>query len=370
MQPVGAHGQGGITKRADGRLMVSITLYDGRRIVRYVAKDRDAARQRRLGEKLRRELVAMREQDLEPERQTLGDYLNSWIGALRDARKPLAVRTLEHYTYVVEDYIIPALGGITIDRLSERHIQVWLDADTGSARSVHHHRAVLRRALNVAVKRRLITRNPAVAVDLPDLTEFRGAPLTVAEAKRLLAVPGRLAPLWRLAIATGFRQSELLGLGWDDLDLDAGTVTLRHQLLRVGREWRYVTTKAARSVERVSVDAGTVAALRDHRAAMAAERQPSWRFHGLVFVTPAGEPLGRADVLRHFHAACEAAGIPRRRFHDLRSSSATLMAEAGVPEHVRMARLGHATTAMARHYAQVGDVLDREASDALGRMLA
>lgn len=120
----------------------------------------------------------------------------------------------------------------------------------------------------------------------------------------------------------------------------------------------------------VALTSQTVEALRKHRVSMAAERQPEWRYPGLVFVSEKGEPLHQADVLRAFHAACDQAGIARRRFHDLRASTATLMRELGVPEDVRMARLGHSTTKMARHYAQAGMGMDREAADMLGRALA
>ena len=93
------------------------------------------------------------------------------------------------------------------------------------------------------------------------------------------------------------------------------------------------------------------------------------RFYGLVFVTPKGDPIGRSEVLRAFHAACDRAGIARRRFHDLRGSSLTIMAESGVAEDVRMARAGHSTERMARHYARVREQRDREAAEALERAI-
>lgn len=369
MCPMGEHGQGSVSKRADGRLMVTITMLDGRRIWRYVPKDRDAKRQRRRAEAVRRELVAARERDLEPSTQTLEDYLRSWIVGLRDGRR-VRPRTLEHYETVVFGHVIPGLGAHRIDRLAERHIQAWLDADVSAPRTVRHHHAVLRRALNVAVRQRIIERNPALNVELPDVADYRGEPLTVAEARALFAVGDRLSPLWRLAVATGLRESELLGLAWDDLDLDAGTVTARGQLVRAGGKWGIAPPKVARDHEVLHVDPATVTALREHQRRMAAERTPAWAFYGLVFVTTTGQPIGRSECLRTFHAACDAAGIARRRFHDLRGSSATFLQDAGITEAVRMARLGHVTKRMARHYAVVRDDLDREAAEALGRLLA
>ena len=369
MEMVGEHGRGGITARSDGRLQVAITLLDGRRVFRYIPKDRDPKRQLRRAEAELARLVEAREADLEPTTQTLAAFLRSWISGLHSGRRKPRPRTIEHYTYVVERKVIPALGHVRLDRLSERHVQRWLDEDPDSPRSVHHHRAVLRRALNVARRQRLIDRNPAIDVELPEIPAFEASPLTASEARALLAVGDRLSPLWRLAIDSGLRESELLGLAWDDVDLDAGSVTVRHQLVRSEGRWQFAPTKAGRSSETVHLGPSTVKALREHRSRMTAERAPSWRYHGLVFVSPKGEPIGRSGVLRLFHAACDAAGIERRRFHDLRGSSATFLQDEGIPEPVRMARLGHATTKMARHYAKVRDELDREAAMALERVI-
>ena len=375
MGGMGRHGDGGITKRVDGRLQVTITLPSGRRLFRYVPRMDDRAAQRRLAVKALRELRDVRTLELEPERQTVAAYLRSWLEAARDARRArIRPRTLEFYTMIVEQHVIPVLGGHQLDQLSERHVQAWLDAGEGSPRSIHHRRAVLRRALNVAVRQRIIPRNPAIAVDLPDVGEFVGDPLTIAEARQLLesssASGDRLAALWRLALVTGLRSSELTGLAWEDVDLDAGAVTIRAQLARVAGAWALVPPKPGRTLERISIDPATVATLRAHKLRQAEERRPEWTFWGLVFVTAGGQPWGRSEILRQFHAACDAASIRRRRVHDLRVSAATLLQELGVEEPVRMARLGHTTTRMARHYAVARDELDRDASTRLAEAIS
>ena len=372
MGGMGSHGDGGTTRRRDGRIQVSITLLSGRRLYRYVPKMDDQVAQRRLAKRVLRELRESRSLELEPERQTLAAYLRSWLAGERDARRSrIRPRTLEFYTMIVEQHVIPVLGGHQLDQLTERHVQAWLDAGEGSARSVHHRRAVLRRALNVAVRQRIIPRNPAIAVDLPDVGEFTGDPLTIAEARQLLEASAgdRLAALWRLALVTGLRSSELTGLAWDDVDLDRASVAVRAQLARVAGAWALVPPKPGRTLERISIDPATVAALRIHKVRQAEERRPEWAFWGLVFVTAGGQPIGRSDVLRAFHAACDVAGIRRRRVHDLRVSAATLLQELGVEEPVRMARLGHTTTRMARHYAVARDELDRDASTRLAEAI-
>jgi integrase len=311
MASMGTHGQGSIVREAKGTFRVAVTMADGRRVYRRLPDAKSA-------ERIRRELVAMRENDLHPSGQTLADFLRSWLASLRDARRQrIRPRTLDHYTLVVERHIIPALGRHRVGDLSERHVQQWLDQDPGSPRTVHHHRAVLRRALNVAARQRVVGRNVAVGVELPEPGGSIGRPLTLDEARRLVGATGsdRLGPLWRIAIDTGARQAELLGLGWDDLDTEAGTVTIASQLQRLAGGWVRTPTKAARELGVVALSPATVEALRVHRVRMAAERAPGWRYPGLVFPTPKGEPYHQADVLRAFHAACDAAGIAHDSLH-------------------------------------------------------
>jgi integrase len=275
----------------------------------------------------------------------------------------------------LERHIIPGLdprGSLPVRRLTKRRIEDWMRRDPGSRQTVRLHHGVLRNALNTAVGD-LIPSNPAAAAKPPERSDFRGSPLTFDEAKALLAVPGRLAALWRLALVTGLREGELLGLGWEDLtEKDDGSAVLSvvAQLQRVDGAFVRGPTKAARSLESLSLDATTVALLDEHRKRQARERQPEWRYWGLMFVKPNGQPYHSADCLREFHAACDVAGVTRRRFHDLRGTSATLMKDIGIAEDVRMARLGHETKDMARHYGKDSQAQDRAAVERLEAALA
>ncbi len=379
-----AKGQGSIvpiTASLGGkRWRVVVTMADGRRVWRTAHSLREA-------ERIRLALVEARELDLDPTRQTLADYLRSWIAGLRDAKvQRVRPRTLDHYELIIERHIVPALGSYKLSAVTGRRVQSWLDADPGAPRSVHHHHAVLHRALNVAVRQRLLPWNPAIGVELPQIPRDAGDPLTIEEARALVEATAadRLGPLWRLALITGMREGELLGLAWDDIG--EGTITIRHQLQRIipyaerltakaeGRkprgEWRLSEPKTGRRIERISIDDGTATVLEAHRRRMAAERTPAWKYHGLVFVTTAGLPWHASGILDAFHGACDAAGIRRRKFHDIRHSSATLLAAAGTPEDIRQSRLGHNTTQMSRHYAKASEVQDRAAAVLLGEALS
>ena len=346
------------------RWRIAVTMADGRRVWRTARTPKEA-------ERIRAQLVEARELDLDPTRQTLAAYLRSWIASLRDARhQRVRPRTLESYVNVVEHHIIPALGGYKLVAVTPRRIQAWIDADPAAPAGVRLHHAVLRRALNVAARQRLLPYNPASFVELPATRSEVARPLTLDEVRALLAATrgDRLHALWRLAIVTGLRQGELLGLGWDDLD--GATLTVNAQLQRLDRRWVRTPPKASRTLTRVALDPGTVAVLEEHRRRMAGERTPLWRYHGLVFVTPAGEPFHNSFIRRIFGEACDAAGIPRRRFHDLRHAAAHLMADVGVSQEARKLRLGHTTDAMASHYSGASEAQDRLTAELLGSLLA
>ena len=365
-RPMGEWGQGSIVELPNGRYRVVVTMADGRRVWRRARTERQAQR-------IRRALVEERELGLDPEKWTLAVFLRSWIGELTDAQNArIRPTTLRHYRGIIEGHIIPGLDPrdrLPLRSLSEASIQRWLDGESGSARSLHHYRAVLRRALNVALRRRLITRNPALGVELPDPRSDAGDPMTWAESRRLLDTTrdDRLGFLWRLAIMTGLREAELLGLGWDDIA--DGTVTVTSQLQRLGGQWVRTSTKAARSLERIAIDDETMAAFEDHRRRMAAERKPAWRFHGLVFTTARGEPYHGRYVVDALHRALDGAGIRQRRFHDLRHTHQTLLRDAGVSEDARMARAGHSTVSSSRRYGRASETQDRAAVERLAERL-
>jgi integrase len=364
-------GQGSVvpgrpTPTGQKRWIVAVTMADGRRVYRAAKSPREA-------ERIRAQLVEARELDLDPTRQTVAGYLRSWIGGLRDARhQRVRPRTLQHYEMIVERHIIPALGNLRLSQLTVPKVQAWIDADPASARSVHHHRAVLRLALNRAVRHRLIAYNPAALVEVPEVEPDKSDPLARDEVRALLeATAGdRLGPLWRLALASGLRLGELLGLAWDDIDLAAGRITVTAQLQRLAPDkggdangWARTPTKAARALTTIHIGEGTAAVLAAHRTRQAAERQPGWAYFGLVFVTETGNPYHPSFVLTSFRKACEAAGVRRRRIHDLRHTHNRILKDGGVAEDERMARMGHSTTAMSRHYGGPSQDRDRHVAD-------
>ncbi len=204
---------------------------------------------------------------------------------------------------------------------------------------------VLHTCLEQAVGWGLATRNVADIVERPRVERAEAQALTSQQVKDLLAAAGacRLGALLNVAVNTGMRQSELLGLRWRDVDLEGGLLRVRHQY---GRDGTFCEPKSARSRRTIDLPASTVATLREHRTRQIEERLivgPNWEDRDLVFCTHRGRPLGHRNVLRDFNQLLRVAGLPAVPFHALRHTHATLLLAAGVPVGDVSARLGHSS---------------------------
>lgn len=236
-----------------------------------------------------------------------------------------------------------------------------------SPRTVQYVRAVLRKALNQALKWGRVPRNVALLVDPPTATKPQIKPLTPEQGRKLLdAARGhRLEALYRVALSLGLRQGEALGLRWEDVDLDAGTLRVAMALQRRKGVKELVMPKTEQSRRTLPLPAVLVAALRAHRTRQLEERLavgPMWREHGMVFPSTVGTPLEPRNVTRHFKALLERAGLPNVRFHDLRHSCATLLVAQGVHPRLVMEVLGHSQIHLTMNtYAHVLPEAQREA---------
>ena len=176
-------------------------------------------------------------------------------------------------------------------------------------------------------------------------------PFNPDEARRFMrAIDGnRLEALYTLAVTTGARLGELLTLRWEDVDLDGASLAIRGTLQRVAGTLQVVPTKTAKSRRTLSLTRHAVGALRRHRDRQAEERAvmgSRWRGTGFVFTTSIGTALEGRAVYGAFIELLDGSGLPRRRFHDLRHTAATLMLAAGVPARVVMEILGHSQLAL------------------------
>lgn len=216
------------------------------------------------------------------------------------------------------------------------------------------------------------------AADPPrkERVEFRT--LDPEEARRLLdtARGDRFEALYVLALTTGLREGELLGLHWKDVDLDRGRlqVVATMQRDRINKGFTFSEPKTDRSRRPVILTATAIAALRRHRVAQAEERLragPLWEDDGLVFANTVGKPVEAGNVLRRsFWPLLEKAGLPHIRFHDLRHSAATLLMSKGVHPKVVSEMLGHSKISITLDlYSHTVPAMHQEAAEAMDAIM-
>lgn len=280
-------------------------------------------------------------------RVSLGDYLASWLAGQASQLRP---STLAHYTILIEKFLLPAAGGAPIRELSPDHIQhmygEWLRSGVGAPTVIKIH-AVLHAALERAVETGLVLRNAADVANPPRAPHTEMQFWTEEESNRFLTAnrQERLYALYYLAIVTGARQMELLGLQWADVDWVRETLTIRRQLARMGGAM-FAALKTRASRRTIRLGGGTIAVLRGHLERQAVERQIAgdrWQEHGLLFTTLRGTPMHHKNLMdRYFKPAIRRAGVPMIRFHDLRHTAAAIMLSRGRPAIAVSRILGHA----------------------------
>jgi integrase len=315
-------------------------------------------------------------QNLAAAPRTLGDWLDEWMQLKeRDGTRPT---TLRGYRKLIENHVRPALGKVALDKLTPTMIRRLLaeKTDAGlSATTVRHVHGLIRNALGDAEREELVHRNAARAVRPPTVQRAERRSLTVPEAKRLLDVlTGHPAKaLYVCALTVGLRRGELLGLSWQDIDFEAGTLTVRQTVLSIDGRIIVAAPKTDRSRRTVPVPEQTLALLRAHRRRQAEQRLSAgqrWQDHGLVFPSRVGTPMEPENLDRSWHRIREAAGLDWLRLHDLRHACATFLLASGASPRTVMKVLGHSQIGLTMNtYAHVLPEIERAAVDDAARHL-
>ena len=367
--------EGGCYQRKDGRWEATITvaIVDGR-------PKRKSFYGKTKAEAMTAMRTAQREQEqglpIDVPRQTVAQFLDRW---LVDVAKP-SVRPKTHHSYaqMVRLHLKPTIGHHQLAKLAPQHVQAMMNDKLAaglSPRTVQYLRAVLRQALGQALRWGLVPRNVATLVDPPRTAHHEMKFLSPKQARSLLdtAKGDRLEALYSVALALGLRQGEALGLRWQDVDLDAGTLSVRHALQRIDGRPQFVEPKTEQSRRTLTLPSMVAAALREHRVRQLEERLLAgarWQDHGLVFASTVGTPLDTRSVVRQFKAVLKRAGLPDMRWHDLRHTCASLLLAQRVPHRVVMEVLGHSQISLTMRYSHVIPGLRREAADRMDRLLS
>ena len=371
------NGEGSIYRRKDGRWVGQYTVYTTKGPkYRYIYGKTRAA----VAEKLTK---AMADRDggfvFDVGSLTVEEYLNRWL--TDSLRGTVRASTCERHEINVRVHVNPVLGRVRLKYLTPAHVRMLhrekLDAELAPAtvRKIH---STLHKALSQAVSDGLVPRNAAdVRAPRPAPKEMR--PLTEAEARLFLeiakAAGDRFEALYVLALTTGLRRGELLGLRWDDADLERGTLRVGRSLVREGGRHTVGETKTRRGRRQVNLTPRTVSALKVHRKRQLEEGMTLGEIYedrGLIFSSSVGTPVNPENLVnRSFKPLLKKAGLPEIRFHNLRHTCATLLLGRGVHPKLVQELLGHATIAMTldtySHYLpSMGDQAAGAMGDALG----
>lgn len=332
----------------------------GKRIRRWYA----AGETRRSAERLLTEIVKrVHDGDYRaPDRITLGDYLvERWLPT---KRAQLRRSTFDSYTRNVENHVVPRIGSMLLQKLTPEDLDEFyaqllvdgkLNGDRGglSVKTVRYIHGILRKALADAHRKGSVMRNVADLADPPKLSSVPKRQMKVWTAEQLREFLAgiedhRLYPAFFLASSTGMRRGEVLGIRWDDIDLDGMRLSVNQAVLNVAYEIEISDVKTQTSRRTVDLDPRTVVVLKAWHKTQLEERvalglRP--KDASLVFADPDGSPLHPDPFRLMFTVLVEKAPVPRIRFHDLRHTHATILLKAGVPAKVVSERLGHSNVA-------------------------
>jgi integrase len=308
---------------------------------------------------------------------TVGKYLERWLAdSVKDTVKQI---TYENYERLMRLHLVPPIGRIKLKALTAAHVRALYreKLDSGlSANTVQRIHALLHKALKQAVNDGLIPRNVTDAVTAPRQSRKEIQAFTPKQARAFLdtAKDDRLGALYLLAIHTGLRQGELLGLKWEDVDLERGVLQVRRILSAAKGSPSFTNPKNNKS-RSVRLTPQAVQGLRAHLERQLGEREKLadiWQDTGLVFTSTIGTPLNRHNVFsRSFKPLLGHAGLPDIPFHALRHSFATLMLTGGEHPKVVQEMMGHSkiNTTM-DFYSHVLPDMQKTAVDRLGTLLS
>lgn len=278
-------------------------------------------------------------------------------------------------------HLVPTLGKLTLQKLTPQHLDRLYRQKLESGlkpKSVAAIHGMLHTALDKAVRLGLVSRNVCKMVSPPRVVRKEITPLSAEQARKLLeAAKGHPQEvLFILALSTGMRRGELLGLKWRDVDLVSGVLRIHHALVRMptGQGYQLAETKTAKSRRSLVMTVPAIEALKKHKEIQLQWKEAAgsfWHDNDFVFCKPMGEHLDPGyDVLVQLKMLLKKAGLPDIRFHDLRHSTATLLLEQGTNPKIVQEILGHSQISMTMDiYSHVLPTMQIDAMSKLGDIL-
>lgn len=372
-----AQGSGTIRQRPDGRWEARYTVGRDPGTGKQIQKSIYGSTQKEVRQRLQQVQVEIDTgKYVPPSVMTIEQWMHAWLEEYLGNTKPA---TQTSYRQTAHNHIIPALGKTRLQNLTPVMVQRFyndLQRAGLSAKTVKNVHGVLHQALRQAQKIGYIRSNPSEACTLPRTEKKEIQPLDAPEIRAFLQsiVGEKHETLFKVALFTGMREGELLGLQWSCIDFERGTININKQLSRPrakGEVYRFSSLKndKPRTIQPAPYVMGI---LKEHRARQLSERLRlgvAWDdggFPDLVFTEDAGGHLCYTVVLRHFQRAIEKAGLEKRRFHDLRHTYAVTSLLAGDDGKTVQLNMGHHSAAFTLD--QYGHVTETMRANSANRM--
>lgn len=375
-----AQGGGSIRKRPDGLWEARYTLGRNPGTGKQIQKSVYGKTQAEVRKKLQQATIAIDEGTyIESAKMTVGNWLDIWLSEYTANLKP---HTLKSYATHIKNHLKPALGAVKLSALNTHEIQAFYnrlqkgeDGKPGlSPKTIKNLHGVLHKALSQAVEIGYIKFNAADACKLPRVEKAKINPLEESQITAFLqAIHGhQYERLYLVDLFTGMRQGEILGLTWDCVDFEYGTILIYRQLQKIKGQYQFVTLKNDKA-RRITPAPSVMRVLSEQRRA-----QTEWRFKAglaweksnLVFTNELGGHLVHFTVYKHFKRIVKSIGIPATRFHDLRHSYAVASLQAGDDVKTVQENLGHHAAAFTLDvYGHVSERMKQESANRMEQFI-
>jgi integrase len=320
---------------------------------------------------------------------TVQDFIElKWLPSLDAAVSggSLKSTTRSNYRNVSYRYIIPSIGHIKLPALTSVRLNAFYtellshgrqsDGSGLSPTTVRQIHVSIHRMLRDAVKWGELQRNVAAHAIAPRAAKPKMMPWSPAQTREFIEKTSndRLGPIWRLLALTGLRRGEVMGLQWEDVDLDQGRLTVARTRSMAAGRIAVSTPKTASSLRTIGLDNETVAALRTYKARQSREHLAAgeaWvNIDNYVIADEIGRPIHPTAISKYFQDARKATGMPKIRLHDLRHGYATAALEAGAPMKVVSDRLGHSSIMItADTYSHVRPEVDQALANQVASLI-
>ena len=374
-----ANGEGNIRKRKDGRWEGRYTAGHDPETGKAIYKNVLGRTQAEAKAKLKAAIEETKSLDVtKAGKYTVGAWMDEWF----ENYARIKVRPSSHQTYrgYIDNHIKPNIGKIPLEKLTSLELQkLYKKLLTSgridrveskrqpkglSAKTVRNIHQIIASAMKLAKEQRLITTDPTEGCALPKLEHREMKTLPVEQLTSFLreAKDSGVFEMYYVELATGLRRGELLGLKWEDIDLEHGNLRVKRQIARIDGEIVEAPLKTKNAYRTLPLAEDTIQVLQQQRKKTGSS---PW-----VFPSTSGGPISPDSVLHMLHRVLKRAGLPRVRFHDLRHTFATLALQNGVDIKTVSGMLGHFSAGFTLDtYAHVTTAVQKEAAKAMEKVL-